>query len=128
MVHLSRSIAMGILASALAHELAQPIGAAANFLGAAQLARGAQGETNQSLVDEALRHAARSLERASDILVSIRAISTKRKVSLSRQNLELLIYEALQLLPPDLDTEIEVNAAPMRGWSRRTGSRLSRSC
>ncbi|SEP17711.1 His Kinase A (phospho-acceptor) domain-containing protein [Rhodospirillales bacterium URHD0017] len=91
--HVSRVSEMGQMASALAHEINQPLAAASNYLQAARRlgARRDPGEAGR--IDEALAHAARQVERASQILRRLRTFIKKGDPELEAEDVAKLIEE-----------------------------------
>lgn len=91
--HVSRVSEMGQMASALAHEINQPLAAASNYLQAARRlgARRDPGEAGR--IDEALAHAARQVERASQILRRLRTFIKKGDPELEPEDIAKLIEE-----------------------------------
>lgn len=91
--HVSRVSEMGQMASALAHEINQPLAAASNYLQAARRlgARRDPGEAQR--IDEALDHAARQVERASQILRRLHTFIKKGDPELEPEDIAKLIEE-----------------------------------
>ncbi|MCR6643739.1 MAG: PAS domain S-box protein [Terricaulis sp.] len=96
LVHMSRLTAMGEMASALAHELNQPLSAMANYLGGARrlLAR-QQGADPRA--DEALEKAAGQALRAGDIIRRLRDFLARGEGERHHENLSKLVQEACAL-------------------------------
>lgn len=95
-VHISRLSAMGEMASALAHELNQPLSAIANYLNGAKrlLARG--GEVDPKAV-EAVDKAAGQALRAGDIIRRLRDFLSRGEGERSVESLAKLVHEACGL-------------------------------
>jgi two-component system sensor kinase FixL len=91
--HVSRVSEMGQMASALAHEINQPLAAASNYLQAARRlgAKCDPGEGRR--IDEALEHAIRQVERASQILRRLRTFIKKGDPELEPEEVAELIEE-----------------------------------
>lgn len=96
LIHLSRMNAMGELAADMAHELNQPLAAAANFLGAAILFEeaGTRPEEDAAL----LQRAKEQVLRAGDIIRRLRAFTVRQEVETRAENLASLIEDAAQLV------------------------------
>lgn len=75
--HVSRVSEMGQMASALAHEINQPLAAASNYLHAAQRLYARRDEEGAGRVDEAIALAGEQVERASQILRRLRTFIKK---------------------------------------------------
>jgi two-component system sensor kinase FixL len=91
--HVSRVSEMGQMASALAHEITQPIAAASNYLQAARRLRGQRGPGQVERIDEALEQAAGQVERASQILRRLRTFIKKGEPEFQAENAAELIEE-----------------------------------
>lgn len=113
LVEVSRLSSMGELAAALAHELNQPLTAAANFLGAVELAL----KDEQSLVREATRDRIRDAVirakhealRGGEIVRRLRDFIARGEADTRTESLSKLVSEAVLLgLPPALRKSIDV--------------------
>lgn len=95
-VHISRLSAMGEMASALAHELNQPLSAIASYLNGAKrlLARG--GEVDPKAV-EAVEKAVGQALRAGDIIRRLRDFLSRGEGERSVESLSKLVHEACGL-------------------------------
>ncbi|MES1201942.1 MAG: PAS domain S-box protein [Pseudomonadota bacterium] len=95
-VHISRLGAMGEMASALAHELNQPLSAIANYLsGARRLVERAP--ERDPLVVEALEKAGEQALRAGDIIRRLRDFLARGESERSVESLAKLVHEACGL-------------------------------
>jgi two-component system sensor kinase FixL len=95
-VHISRLSAMGEMASALAHELNQPLSAIANYLnGARKLI--ARGPGSEAKVSEAVEKAADQALRAGDIIRRLRDFLARGEGERSVESLAKLVHEACGL-------------------------------
>jgi two-component system sensor kinase FixL len=94
-VHISRLSAMGEMASALAHELNQPLSAIANYLNGAKrlLMRGAADPAAVEAVDKAVGQAL----RAGDIIRRLRDFLSRGEGERSVESLAKLVHEACGL-------------------------------
>lgn len=94
-VHISRLSAMGEMASALAHELNQPLSAIANYLNGAKrlLARGEADPKAVEAVDKAVGQAL----RAGDIIRRLRDFLSRGEGERSVESLAKLVHEACGL-------------------------------
>ena len=86
LIHLSRGSAMGAMASTIAHELNQPLAAAANYLSAAR--RIAPRENFSADLDQCIDGALKATHRSADIIRSVRAMIAHKDSK--RENIELL--------------------------------------
>ena len=96
LVHMSRLSAMGEMASALAHELNQPLSAIANYLsGARRLLERA--EVNQPRAGDALDKAAEQALRAGEIIRRLREFLARGEGERRVEHLPKLVQEACAL-------------------------------
>jgi len=94
LLHMSRLTALGEMASSLAHELNQPLSAAANYLnGAQRLLAGLEGERIDT-VREALRKAAEQSVRAGEIIHRLRDFVSRGRSARQVESVGKLIEEA----------------------------------
>lgn len=91
--HVSRVSEMGQMASALAHEINQPLAAASNYLQAAKRLGARRDPAQAALIDEALDKAAGQVERASQILRRLRTFIRKGEPELAPEDVAKLIEE-----------------------------------
>ena len=91
--HVSRVSEMGQMASALAHEINQPLAAASNYLQAAKRLGARRDPAQGPLIDEALEKAAGQVERASQILRRLRTFIRKGEPELAPEDIAELIEE-----------------------------------
>lgn len=91
--HVSRVSEMGQMASALAHEINQPLAAASNYLHAAKRLGARRDPAQGPLIDEALDKAAGQVERASQILRRLRTFIRKGEPELAPEAIAKLIEE-----------------------------------
>ncbi|MBX9746149.1 MAG: PAS domain S-box protein [Hyphomonadaceae bacterium] len=95
-VHISRLSAMGEMASALAHELNQPLSAIANYLnGAKRLVERAPGDDPR--IGEALEKASEQALRAGDIIRRLRDFLARGEGEHTVESLAKLVHEACNL-------------------------------
>lgn len=95
-VHISRLSAMGEMASALAHELNQPLSAIANYLnGARRLLERAPSQDPK--VAEAVEKASDQALRAGDIIRRLRDFLSRGEGERSVESLAKLVHEACEL-------------------------------
>tara|TARA_R110002012_G_scaffold322025_2_gene553890 strand:+ start:82336 stop:83853 length:1518 start_codon:yes stop_codon:yes gene_type:complete len=96
LIHMSRLTAMGQMASALAHELNQPLIAISNYVSAsARLMQ--QHPQDPLLVGDALRGAAEQARRAGRIISGLRDFVAKNESRRRECNVESLVDEAVVL-------------------------------
>ena len=90
--HVSRLSALGQLASALAHEINQPLSAIANYIaGAKKLA--AKG-SDPALLDEVLENAGKEAIRAGETIRKLRSFLSRGETEMRPENLAELVDEA----------------------------------
>ncbi len=93
LVHISRLTALGEMASALAHELNQPLSAVANYLkGSSRLLRGE--EVPREMLKEAIDLAGEQALRAGDIIRRLRDFVARGETERRIESLHKLIEEA----------------------------------
>jgi two-component system sensor kinase FixL len=108
-VHISRLSAMGEMASALAHELNQPLSAIANYLNGARKLIG-RGPESEAKVSEAVEKAADQALRAGDIIRRLRDFLARGEGERSVESLAKLVHEACGLaLVGAKESGIQVN-------------------
>lgn len=95
LVHVARLSEMGQMASALAHELNQPLAAISNYLQAG--ARLIDSPANLGRVREILRKASEQANRAGDIIRRLRQFIEKGESERSAENLAKTVEEAAAL-------------------------------
>jgi len=93
LLHVSRVSEMGQMASALAHEVNQPLAAASNYLQAGRRLAARHDAAEAGRIDEALEQALRQVERASQILRRLRAFIKKGEPELVPEDIAKLIEE-----------------------------------
>ncbi|MBS0385218.1 MAG: PAS domain S-box protein [Proteobacteria bacterium] len=96
LVHISRLSAMGEMASALAHELNQPLSAIANYLNGARKLM-ARGPGSEARVSEAVEKAADQAVRAGDIIRRLRDFLARGEGERSVESVAKLVHEACEL-------------------------------
>ena len=115
LAHASRVTAMGTLASALAHELNQPLTAIANYLEAGRDLLDAQGPVDRHLLREAMEESAAQALRAGEIIRSLREFIKRGETLRQPEPLRALLAEgaALAFIGVDsrgIDMDISVDA------------------
>lgn len=107
----SRLSAMGAMATAIGHDLNQPLTAIVHYVrGCKRLLAHVEGTGKRDLAD-ALDDADRSAVRASDIVRRVREFVTRGTIETRRENLEALIDEAVRFVladPPALGIVCEI--------------------
>ncbi len=96
LVHTSRLTAMGEMASALAHELNQPLSAIANYMKGAEHLLDATPQDREK-IKRGLRSGAEQAIRAGDIIRKLRDFVAKREVERRVESLPKLLEEACAL-------------------------------
>jgi two-component system, LuxR family, sensor kinase FixL len=97
LAHASRLSAVGTLASALAHELNQPLTAIANFVSAGRDMLGTDTPATQEFLREALDEAAKEAVRAGQIVRRLRDFVSRGEVDQQNLSLGKLINDATTL-------------------------------
>ncbi|MBN8911933.1 MAG: PAS domain-containing sensor histidine kinase, partial [Rhizobiales bacterium] len=95
----SRLSSMGQMATALAHELNQPLAAIANYSRGClyRLENGSKGAELKG----AMEHVCRQAERAGDIISSVRRFLAKGNGTFHQVNLHGLVLDALRIIGPE---------------------------
>jgi C4-dicarboxylate-specific signal transduction histidine kinase len=101
LIHVSRLSAMGTMASTLAHELNQPLGAVSNYVSGSlrMLRAGASGKDPHIL--DALESAVENAQRAGEIVRRLRELVSRGEVDRREESLSKLIDEALVIAMVD---------------------------
>jgi len=94
LVHVSRLSAMGEMASALAHELNQPLAAISNYMKGSRRLLGASSDPNRSKIESALDRAAEQAIRAGQIIRRLRDFVARGESEKRVESLSKLIEEA----------------------------------
>ena len=102
LVHMQRLTTAGELTAMMAHEINQPLGAIANYLGGIQLRFSAVLKAHAGLQD-AIAESLRLAQRASDIIQTIRGLVRPRTDGRKAIDLLALVSETLSLLGPELE-------------------------
>jgi two-component system, LuxR family, sensor kinase FixL len=97
LLHVSRLSAMGQMASALAHELNQPLSAIANYLRACSVMGGGIHDPQIAPLLEVMQKASDQAMRAGEIIRRLRDFVEKRKSSRAAENLNKIIEAAIAL-------------------------------
>ena len=97
LIHVSRVSAMGQLASALAHELNQPLTAIVNYTKAAQRTLASTDAAQIVRAKELMDKAANQTTRAGQIVSRLRDFIEKRETKWAQENLNKVVEEALAL-------------------------------
>ncbi|HEX2841247.1 sensor histidine kinase [Hyphomicrobium sp.] len=95
----SRLNSMGQMATALAHELNQPLAAIANYSRGClyRLESGSKG----SDLKGAMEHVCKQAERAGDIIASVRRFLSKSNATFHRLDMRALVADALRIIAPE---------------------------
>jgi len=93
LIHVSRLSAMGAMASALAHELNQPLAAVSNYISGARRIAGSHPAPPAALID-ALNAAASGAHRAGEIVRRLRELVSRGNVAMMVEDLPRMIDEA----------------------------------
>ena len=97
LVHISRLTAMGEMASALAHELNQPLSAIANYLKGSRRLIAAGSNPESARLSEALQKAADQTLRAGEIIRRLRDFVSRGETEGAVESLSKLVEEASAL-------------------------------
>lgn len=118
LVHFSRMSAVGTMASALAHELNQPLTAVANYLEAARDLLDSDAEGAREILHEALDEASRQAVRAGEIVRKLRGYVSRGEIDTRSVPLAPLLADSIALarISGDVaDIPIEQDIAPGLG-------------
>ena len=99
-LHGNRLDSMANMATALAHELNQPLAAAANYLFTVRHLLGTKPGPADARIDEALGKASSQMHRAGQIIAHLREFMTRGEPDKTEQSLHDLIRRACELLAP----------------------------
>ena len=115
LAHAGRVTAMGTLASALAHELNQPLAAIANYMEAGRDLLATPGDIDRELLGEAMRESAGQALRAGEIIRSLREFIKRGETVRGPETLRTLLAEgaALALIGMQsggIDMDVQVDA------------------
>jgi two-component system, LuxR family, sensor kinase FixL len=94
LVHVSRLSAMGEMASALAHELNQPLAAISNYMKGSRRLLTASSDPNRSKIESALDRAAEQAIRAGQIIRRLRDFVSRGETEKRVESLSKVIEEA----------------------------------
>ncbi|HPF23179.1 MAG TPA: PAS domain S-box protein [Hyphomonas sp.] len=97
LVHFSRMSAVGTMASALAHELNQPLTAVANYLEAARDLLESDSESAREILHEALDEASRQAVRAGEIVRKLRGYVSRGEIDARSVPLLPLLADSVAL-------------------------------
>lgn len=97
LAHASRVTAMGTLASALAHELNQPLTAIANYMEASEGLVDSYDSEDREMLREAVREAAGQALRAGEIIRSLREFIQRGETERQSESLRILLNEGVAL-------------------------------
>jgi two-component system sensor kinase FixL len=95
LLHVSRLDELGQMASALAHELNQPLTAIMNYIKAARRTLETAGASSIPKAQELLDKAAAQATRAGEIIRHLRAFIGKRETGRSQENINAVVEEAV---------------------------------
>lgn len=101
LIHVSRVSAMGTMASALAHELNQPLTGVANYVSGARRLLDERGAEAIEAALPALADAADEVIKASEIIRRLRRMVARGQVEVQTIELDILIKDALSLAIPN---------------------------
>lgn len=122
LVHFSRLSAVGTMASALAHELNQPLTAVANYLEASRDLLDSPDPETREVLSEALTEAARQAVRAGEIVRKLRSYVSRGEVDARPVSLEPLLSDAIALSKISRDlTDIPIKLEQAEGTDRVMG-------
>ena len=115
-MHANRLDSMADMATALAHEINQPLAAAANYLFAVRHLLEGKAEPAGLAVDEALDKASAQMHRAGQIIAHLREFITRGEPDKMEQSLHGLIRRTCELVAPSareakVDVVLNLDAA-----------------
>jgi two-component system sensor kinase FixL len=94
LIHMSRLSAMGEMASALAHELNQPLAAISNYMNGSRRLLEASADPNRAKIENALNKAAEQAVRAGQIIRRLRDFVSRDESEKRVESLAKLVEEA----------------------------------
>ena len=97
LIHISRLSAMGEMASALAHELNQPLAAISNYMNGSRRLLGEDPRANRDKIENALHKAAEQAVRAGQIIRRLRDFVSRDESEKRIESLAKLVDEAAAL-------------------------------
>jgi len=115
LVHMSRLTAMGEMASALAHELNQPLSAIANYMKGSRRLLATRSDETTGLVSDALDKAADQALRAGEIIRRLRDFVARGESERRVEDVKKLVEEASALAlvgAKDKGVRVRFNIAP----------------
>ena len=119
LAHAGRVTAMGTLASALAHELNQPLTAIANYLEAGRDLLAADGPIDRALLGEAMAESAAQALRAGEIIRSLREFIKRGETVRQPEPLRELLAESAALAFIGVDSRgIDMDVSVDKGVGR----------
>ena len=119
LAHAGRVTAMGTLASALAHELNQPLTAIANYLEAGRDLLAADGPIDRALLGEAMAESAAHALRAGEIIRSLREFIKRGETVRQPEPLRELLAESAALAFIGVDSRgIDMDVSVDKGVGR----------
>jgi two-component system sensor kinase FixL len=121
LMHAERLSAMGTMAATLAHELAQPLTSASNYIETGERLLRAPSPEQLREARSGLGMAALAVERAREILARIRAFVAKEPIDTKVHDLRLIVADASILVLPKAQregVEIAFDLDPRAQWVR----------
>ena len=129
LVHISRLTALGEMASALAHELNQPLSAIANFMKGSRRLLENKSDADSNMIREAMDRAAEQSLRAGQIIRRLRDFVARGETERRIESLRKLVEEASALaLVAAKDRSVRMRSSRRSTRSSPTRSRFSRWC
>lgn len=108
LAHASRLNVIGHMATGLAHELNQPLGAINNYVEGCQVLLDAE-QIDHERIREAITRIGQSAMRAGKIVRHMRGFVQARPVERSRVDLNILVREVVELCQPDaIDAKVRI--------------------
>ncbi len=105
LIHASRLSAMGAMAATLAHELSQPLGVVSNYLASARRLITALPAAETREARQAIDAAARSNERAIEVLTRLRDFVAKGRAETASHDIQSIIADVSILVLPHAQRE-----------------------
>ena len=126
LVHISRLTAMGEMASALAHELNQPLAAISNYLNGSRRLLEKSSDNSSAMARDALGKAAEQAVRAGQIIHKMRDFVSRGETERKVESLSKLVEEASALAlvgAKEQSVRVQISARPQgRSRAGRQGS------
>jgi two-component system sensor kinase FixL len=114
LLHISRLSAMGQMASAIAHELNQPLSSAANYMSGVRRLL-ASDDVDTPMAQHGVDKAVEQIQRVGDIIRRLRSFVERNEVDRRIEDLPSVVQEAVHLLGPGLAGQCAISVSAGSG-------------